>query len=108
MCLVYAEVFYHVTREYLTDSIIKTHNGYRMRRKDRKWPALTPGKWIGFSILLPSILSICACGSANIASKGVPGKLKPFLITLKRVFSTFWRCCNCFFHVEDFEKINIP
>ena len=60
-----------------------------MRRKDRKWSALTPGKWMGFSKLLPSILSICACGSANIASKGVPGTLKPFLRTLKSVFSTF-------------------
>ena len=60
-----------------------------MRRKDRKWSALTPGKWMGYSKLLPSISSICAWGSANIASKGVPGTLKPFLRTLKSVFSTF-------------------
>lgn len=72
-----------------------------MRRKRRKWSTLTPGKWMGFSRLLPSILpSVCTCGSANIASKGVPGTLKPFLRTLKSVFSTFWRddaCERCFF-----------
>jgi hypothetical protein len=53
---------------------------------------LAPGKWIGFSRLLPSILlSVGVCGNANIASKGVPGTLKPFLRTLKSVFSTFWK-----------------
>ena len=70
--------------------MIKTHNGYKLRRNNRKWSALTPGKWMGLSRLLPSILlSVCVGGSANIASKGVPGTLKPFLETLKSVFLTF-------------------
>ena len=60
-----------------------------MRRKDRKWSTFIPRKWMGFSRLLPSTLSDCVCGSAKIASKGVPGMSKPFLRTLKSVFSTY-------------------
>ena len=70
--------------------IIKTHNGYKMRRKDRKWSTLTPGKRMGFSRLLPSILLVSVVCGANIVSKELPGTLKPFLRTLKSVFSTFW------------------
>ena len=60
-----------------------------MRRKDRKCSTLIPGRRMGFSRQLPSILLVCVCGSANIASKGVPGTLKPFIRTLKSLFSTF-------------------
>ena len=64
-----------------------------MRRKVRKWSTLTPGKRMGFSRLVPSILLrlVSVVWGANIASKGVPGTLKPFLRTLKSVFSTFWK-----------------
>ena len=83
-----------------------------MRRKDRKWSTLIPDKQMGFSRLLPSTLSspVGVCGSANIASKGVPGTLKPFLRTWKRVFSTFWKkFCDRFLHIWRREKkIYIP
>jgi hypothetical protein len=104
------EVFYHIKHANTEQRsiVIKTHNGYKMRRKDRKWSALAPGKWMGFSRLLPSILlSVGVCGNANIASKGVPGTLKPFLRTLKSVFSTFWkRRCDRFF-MWRFENRNL-
>jgi len=67
---------------------VRSMNGYKMRRKDLKWSTLIPSKWIGLSRLLPSTLCVCVCGSANIASKGVPGTLKQFLWTWKSVFST--------------------
>ena len=84
----------------------KTHNGYKIRRKDRKCSTLTPGKWIGFSRLLPTILlSVCVCGSENMASKGVSGMLKPFLRTLKSVFSTFWKKIMLKWHFSSCEDL---
>ena len=76
--------------KYFTESIIKTHNGYNMCRKERKWSALIPGNWMGFSRpwLLSSILSVGVSRSAKISSKWVPGTLKPFPRTWKSVFST--------------------
>ena len=63
---------------------------------------------MGFSRLLPSILSDCVCGSANIASKGVPGTLKPFLRTWKSVFSTFWKDVVIVSHVKIWKTRYIP
>ena len=51
---------------------------------------------------------VCGTGSANIASKGVPGTLKPFLRTLKRVLSTFWKNVAMISPCEDLKIGNIP